>query len=51
MTESPRDLVHEAERGDSPRTPFLLWGGMHLLIGAVVAIIAAAMLILYFVLK
>jgi len=35
------DLAGEAERGRSERTPWLVWGGMHIVVGAVVAIVLA----------
>jgi hypothetical protein len=51
MTESPSDLAREAERGESSRTPAILLGATQLTIYAVVAVLAAAMLVVYFVLK
>jgi uncharacterized membrane protein YhaH (DUF805 family) len=33
------DLVDEAERGRSERTPWLVWGGMHVIVGALVAVV------------
>ena len=35
------DLVGEAERGRSERTPWLVWGGMHVVVGALVAVVLA----------
>jgi hypothetical protein len=51
MTESPEELVREVERGESARTPFVLWTGMHVVIGAVVLVLAAVALTIYYVLK
>jgi hypothetical protein len=49
MTESPKDLVREAERGRSERTPWLALTGVTLAVGAFVAVVIAAALIVYFV--
>lgn len=35
------DLVGEAERGRSERTPWLVLGGMHIVVGALVAVVLA----------
>jgi len=35
------DVVGEAERGRSERTPWLVWGGMHIVVGALVAVVLA----------
>lgn len=48
MTESPTDLVHEAERGDTARAPFLALTGVTLVVGALVAIILVIALVVYF---
>ena len=37
--EKTEDLVDEAERGRSERTPWLVWGGMHVVVGALVAVV------------
>jgi hypothetical protein len=50
-TESPDDVVREVERGESGRTPFVLWTGMHVFIGVVVLVLVAVALTLYYVLK
>jgi len=39
--EKTEELAQEAERGGSERTPWLVWGGMHVVVGAVVAVILA----------
>ena len=49
MTESPKDLVEEAERGRSERTPAIALTGVTLVVAVVVAAIAAVALIAYFV--
>ena len=49
MTETPRDLVEEAERGRSERTPWLALTGVTIVVGALVAAILAVALIVYFV--
>jgi hypothetical protein len=51
VTETPKEIVREVERGESPETPFVLWTGMHLLIGAVVFVIAGACLLIYYLVK
>jgi hypothetical protein len=49
MTESPKDLVKEVERGQSERTPWLALTGVTLVVGALVVVIVAVALIVYFV--
>ncbi len=49
MTESPRDLLDETQRGRSERTPLLALGGVTLVLAAVVGVIVAAALVVYFV--
>lgn len=48
MTESPKDLVKEAERGRSERTPWLALTGVTLVVGVVVVAILVVALIAYF---
>ncbi|MDX6448391.1 MAG: hypothetical protein QOG29_826 [Gaiellaceae bacterium] len=45
-----KSLEAEAEAGRSERTPWIILGGVTATVGVVVAIVAAAILILYFVL-
>ena len=49
MTESPRDLVEETQRGRSERTPWLALTGVTIVVGALVAVIVVGALIVYFV--
>jgi hypothetical protein len=49
MTETPKELVREAERGRSERTPWLALTGVTLVVAAVVAAILVVALIVYFV--
>ena len=49
MTESPKDLVEEVERGRSERTPWLALTGVTIVVGALVAVIVAVALVAYFV--
>ena len=49
MTESPRDLVDEAQRGRSERTPAIALGGVTLVVAVIVAVIVLVALIAYFV--
>jgi hypothetical protein len=51
VTESPNDVVREVERGERADTPFVLWTALHFVIGAVVLVIAAIALTLYYTLK
>ena len=48
MTESPKDLVDEAQRGRSERTPWLALTGVTIVVGAVVVVIVTVALIVYF---
>ncbi len=48
MTEIPKELVEEAERGRTARSPFLALTGVTLVVGVVVAVIVAIALIVYF---
>jgi hypothetical protein len=48
MTETPRDLLEEAERGKSERTPWPALTGVTLVVGALVVVILAVALIVYF---
>jgi hypothetical protein len=48
MTETPRDLLEEAERGKSERTPWVALTGVTLVVGALVVVILAVALIVYF---
>ena len=49
MTETPKDLVKEAERGRSERTPWLALTGVTLVVGVVVVAIVVVALIAYFI--
>lgn len=45
--EKSENVVEEVDRGRSERTPFVLWGGMHLVVGALVAVVLAIVVIAY----
>jgi hypothetical protein len=45
--EKTEELVDEAERGRSERTPWLVWGGMHVVVGALVAVVLAIVFTVY----
>jgi len=47
MTDTPKDLAKEAQRGRSERTPWIALTGVTLAVAVVVVVIAAAALILY----
>ena len=49
MTETTKDLVEETQRGRSERTPWLALTGVTMVVGAFVAIVIVAALIVYFV--
>jgi hypothetical protein len=48
MTETPKDLVQEAERGRSERTPWLALTGVTMIVAAVVGVIVVIALAVYF---
>ena len=48
--ETVKSLEAEAEAGRSERTPWIILGGVTATIGVFVAIVAAAVLVIYFVL-
>jgi hypothetical protein len=43
------DLVEEADRGRSERTPWLVLGGVHVLVGALVAVVLAIAFTVYLI--
>ena len=49
MTETPKELVEEAQRGRSERTPWLALTGVTLVLTVFVGVLIAAALIVYFV--
>ncbi|HET7129149.1 MAG TPA: hypothetical protein VFJ93_08765 [Gaiellaceae bacterium] len=49
MTETPRDLVEETERGRSERTPWLALTGVTIVVAVLVCVILAVALIVYFI--
>ena len=50
MTETPKDLAEEAQRGRSERTPWIALTGVTIAVGAIVlAILVAALLVYYLV--
>jgi hypothetical protein len=50
MSESPLDLIREAEHGESERTPAIALTGIFVVVTCVVAVVVAiAMLLYYFV--
>jgi hypothetical protein len=48
VEEKVEELVHEAEEGQSPRTPLLLVGGVSVVVGAAVVIILALAFLAYY---
>jgi hypothetical protein len=48
MTETPKDLAEEAQRGRSERTPWLALTGVTLVVGALVVAILVVVLVVYF---
>ena len=48
MTESPKKLAREAERGSSERTPLIALTGVTMVIAAVVAVLVVVLLLIYF---
>jgi hypothetical protein len=51
VEEKVEELAHEAEEGESPRTPFLLVSGVALFVGAVVAILLVVAFTAYYLSK
>jgi hypothetical protein len=49
MTETPKELVQEADRGRSERTPWIALTGVTLAVAVLVGVILVAALIVYFV--
>jgi hypothetical protein len=49
--ETAKDLTHEAQEGQSARTPFIALTGVTLVIAAVVAVMVVVLLVLYYALK
>jgi hypothetical protein len=49
MTETPKDLAKEADRGRSERTPWIALTGVTIVVGIFVAVLIAAVLIVYLV--
>jgi hypothetical protein len=47
--EKTEELVREAERGRSERTPWLALGGVHVAVGALVAVVLAIAFVAYLV--
>jgi hypothetical protein len=47
--ETAKDLAHEADRGRSARTPLIAITGVTLVVGAVVIVVLAISLVVYFV--
>jgi hypothetical protein len=45
--EKTEELVTEAERGQSERTPWLALGGVHIAVGALVAVVLAIAFTVY----
>jgi hypothetical protein len=48
MTETPKELAKEAERGRSERTPWIALSGVTLAIGALVAVILVIAFLAYY---
>jgi hypothetical protein len=46
--ETPKELVREAARGRSERTPWIALGAVHLVVAAFVAVIIGIVLLVYF---
>jgi hypothetical protein len=49
MTETPKDLLDEAQRGRSERTPWIALTGVTMALGAFVGIVIVVALVVYFV--
>ena len=47
--EKTEELVREADRGRSERTPWLALGGVHVAVGALVAVVLAIAFVAYLI--
>jgi hypothetical protein len=47
--EKTEDLVQEADRGSSERTPWLVLGGVHVAVAALVAVVLAIAFTVYLI--
>ncbi len=47
--EKTEELVQEADRGQSERTPWLALGGVHIAVGALVAVVLAIAFVAYLI--
>jgi hypothetical protein len=47
--EKTEELVQEADRGQSERTPWLALGGVHVAVGALVAVVLAIAFVAYLI--
>lgn len=47
--EKAEDLVGEAERGKSERTPWLVLGGVHMVVVAIVGVVLAIVFTVYLI--
>ena len=47
--EKTEELVEEADRGQSERTPWLALGGVHIAVGALVAVVLAIAFVAYLI--
>lgn len=48
MAETPKDLVEEADRGRSPRTPFLALTGVTVVVAVMVVVILVVAFLVYY---
>ena len=48
MTETPKDLVEETQRGRSERTPWLALTGVTIAVAAIVLVILVAAFLVYY---
>jgi hypothetical protein len=46
--ETVQDVVAEADRGRSPRTPLIALSGVTLIVGAVVALVVLVLFLIYY---
>jgi hypothetical protein len=47
--EKTEELAREVERGESERTPWLALGGVHVAVGALVAVVLAIAIVAYLI--
>ena len=48
MTETPKELAKEADRGRSPRTPWIALGGVTMVLAVVIAVLLVVVFLAHY---